>query len=197
MNQYFLNPTSRRDFIKTSAVLGGALLTPLGFSASAATNDQKLKVGLIGCGGRGTGAANQALNADKNVVLTAMADIFETSLRSSLGTLQKENPEKVQIAPENCFVGLNGFQKVIDSGVDLVILTTPPGFRPQHLKAAVDAGKHIFCEKPMGVDIPGVKRIIAAAEQAKSNRHEESTLIGRQGLQDEESAAGLGAGEAE
>ena len=170
MNPSFLSSTTRRNFIKTSAVLGGALIAPIGFSANAAPNTEKLKVGLIGCGGRGTGAANQALNADKNVALTAMADVFETSLRNSLGTLQKENPEKVQVPPENCFVGLDGFQKVIDSGVDVVILATPPGFRPQHLKAAVDAGKHIFCEKPVATDGPGIRSVLASVEEAKKKK---------------------------
>jgi len=170
MNQSFHHPTSRRDFIKTTAVLGGALMSPLGFSASAAPNTEKLRIGLIGCGGRGTGAASQALNADKNVALTAMADVFETNLRNSLGNLQKENGEKVQVPDANCFVGLDGYQKVIDSGVDLVILTTPPGFRPQHLKAAVDAGKHIFCEKPVATDGPGIRSVLASVEEVKRKK---------------------------
>ena len=119
MNQTIDKQTSRRDFLKTSsaAMIGGALASPLGFPsvASAAPNNKKLKVGLIGCGGRGTGAANQALNADENVVLTAMADVFENQLKRSLATLQKEIGEKVQVAPDHCFIGLDGFQKVIDS----------------------------------------------------------------------------------
>ncbi|MEO6034065.1 MAG: twin-arginine translocation signal domain-containing protein, partial [Verrucomicrobiota bacterium] len=122
MNQNLLNSTSRRNFIKTSAVLGGALISPLGFSSSAAPNDEKLKIGLIGCGGRGTGAASQALNADKNVVLIAMADILPESLSNSLNSLKKENGDKVQVAPDHSFVGLDAYQKVIGSGVDVVLL---------------------------------------------------------------------------
>jgi predicted dehydrogenase len=171
MNQTSDKQTSRRDFLKTSsaAVLGGALVSPLGFPsiASGASNNKKLKVGLIGCGGRGTGAVNQALHADENVVLTAMADVFENQLNNSLATLKKEIGDKVQVDPDHCFVGLDGYQKVINSGVDVVILATPPGFRPQHLKAAVDAGKHIFCEKPVATDAPGVRSVLASVEEAK------------------------------
>ena len=126
-----------------------------------------LRVGLIGCGGRGSGAASQALNADKNVVLTAMGDAFEDQLQKSLQSLQKEHPDKVKVAPEKCFVGLDAYQKVIDSGVDVVLLATPPGFRPVHLKAAVDAGKHIFCEKPMATDAPGVRSVLESVKAAK------------------------------
>lgn len=171
MNQTPDKQTSRRDFLKTSsaAMIGGALVSPLGFPsiASAAPNNIKLKVGLIGCGGRGTGAANQALHADNNVVLTAMADVFENQLNNSLATLKKEISDKVRVTPDHCFVGLDGFQQVINSGVDVVILATPPGFRPQHLKAAVDAGKHIFCEKPVATDAPGVRSVLAAVAEAK------------------------------
>jgi predicted dehydrogenase len=171
MNQTTDKQTSRRDFLKTSsaAVIGGALVSPLGFPsvAAGAPNNKKLKVGLIGCGGRGTGAANQALNADDNVVLTAMADVFENSLKGSLAALKKETGDKVQVASDHCFVGLDGYQKVIDSGVDVVILATPPGFRPQHLKAAVDAGKHIFAEKPVATDAPGVRSVLDSVAEAK------------------------------
>ncbi len=140
--------TSRRDFLKTSALLGSALAAPavLPGGLFAAENDKTLKIGLIGCGGRGSGAADQALNADKNVVLTAMADAFPEPLQASLKNLQKQHPDKVKVTPETQFVGLDAYQKLINSGVDVVLLATPPGFRPVHLKAAVDAGKHIFCE---------------------------------------------------
>src|SRR5208282_3199295 len=161
--------TTRRQFLKTSALAGGALMAPafLPQPASAAESDATLKVGLIGCGGRGTGAAGQALHADKNVVLTAMADVFEDRLQSSLGDLRHEVPEKVKVEPDHCFVGLDAYQKVIDSGVDVVLLATPPGFRPQHLKAAVAAGKHVFCEKPTATDAPGVRSVLESVEEAK------------------------------
>ena len=150
--------TSRREFLKASALVGSALAAPaiLPGSLFAKENTDTLRVGLIGCGGRGSGAASQALHADKNVVLTAMGDAFDDQLQRSLSSLQKEHGDKVKVTPEKCFVGLDAYQKVIDSGVDVVLLATPPGFRPVHLKAAVDAGKHIFCEKPMATDAPGV-----------------------------------------
>ncbi len=137
---------------------------------SFAANSDTLKVGLIGCGGRGTGAANQALSADKNVVLTAMADVFEGQLKGSLEALKKENGNKIQVDPDHQFVGLEAYQKVIDSGVDVVLLATPPGFRPVHLQAAVTAGKHVFCEKPVATDAPGVRSVLASVEEARSKK---------------------------
>lgn len=165
-------PTSRRQFLKTStaAAVGGIFAANLSFPEKGfAANSDTLRVGLIGCGGRGTGAANQALNADSNVILTAMGDVFEDRLQGSLKALQAEAKEKVQVTPDKCFVGFDAYQKVIDSGVDVVILTTPPGFRPYHLKAAVDAGKHVFCEKPVAVDAPGVRSVLESAAKAKKN----------------------------
>lgn len=173
-------PTSRRQFLKTSstAVIGGALVSHLSFPQKTfAADGDTLRIGLIGCGGRGTGAAEQALKADSNVVLTAMADVFEDRLQSSLGGLKSAkavNPktnkplgEQVKVDPDHCFVGLDAYQKVIDSGVDLVILASPPGFRPPHLQAAVAAGKHIFCEKPMATDGPGVRSVLATVAESK------------------------------
>lgn len=161
--------TSRRDFLKTSAVLGGALMAPaiLPSSSRGADSAETLKVGLIGCGGRGSGAAGQALAADKNVVLTAMGDVFQHQLDRSLEELQKKAPAQVKVDPDHRFIGLDAFQKVINSGVDVVILATPPGFRPQHLKASVDAGKHIFCEKPVATDGPGIRSVLESVEKSK------------------------------
>ena len=163
------NVTTRREFLKTSALLGGALAAPaiLPGKLFAKENSDTLRIGLIGCGGRGSGAANQALSADKNVVLVAMGDAFEDRLQSSLKNLQASHPDKVKVNPDKCFVGLDAYQKVIDSGVDVVLLTTPPGFRPVHLKAAIAANKHVFTEKPMATDAPGVRTVLAAAEEAK------------------------------
>jgi hypothetical protein len=143
--------TSRRDFLKTSAIVGTALAAPaiLPSGVYGASSDT-LKVGLIGCGGRGSGAADNALRADKNAVLTAMADAFEAPLQSSLQNLQKHHPEQVKVSRDKCFVGLDAFQKVIDSGVDVVLLCTPPGFRPQHLKAAIASGKNVFLREADG-----------------------------------------------
>ena len=162
-------PTSRRGFLRTStsAAIGGVAanlsLRYKGFAAS----DETLRVGLIGCGGRGSGATREALKADRYVALTAMGDVFENQLQNSLKALRKEAEDKVKVTPEKCFVGLDAYQKVIDSGVDVVILATPPGFRPQHLKAAVEAGKHAFCEKPMATDAPGVRSVLESVEIAK------------------------------
>ncbi|HEX4120242.1 MAG TPA: Gfo/Idh/MocA family oxidoreductase [Verrucomicrobiae bacterium] len=160
---------SRREFLKTSALAGGALIAPaiLKGQSSAAADGPLLKIGLIGCGGRGTGAASQALNADKNIALTAMADVFEDKLKASLDSLRHDAPDKVKVEEDHCFIGLDAFQKVIDSGVDVVLLTTPPGFRPRHLQAAVAAGKHIFCEKPVATDSPGVRSVLESVAAAK------------------------------
>jgi predicted dehydrogenase len=169
MKDASLNHTlSRRDFLRTSTILGSALAAPaiLPTRLFARIGDI-LRVGLIGCGGRGSGAADEALKADPNVQLTAMADAFEDRLQSSLKNLETAHPDKVKVTPDKCFVGLDAYQKVLDSGVDVVILATPPGFRPTHLTAAVAAGKHVFTEKPMATDSPGVRAVLAAAEEAK------------------------------
>ena len=170
MNQPTKNFTTRREFLGTSsAALGGALAAPAILSSNlfADVNSDTLRVGLIGCGGRGSGAADEALKADKNVILVAVGDAFEGRLQSSLKNLQTEHPDKVKVTPDKCFIGLDAYQKVIDSGVDLVILATPPGFRPAHIKAAVAAGKHVFTEKPMATDAPGVRSVLASVEEAK------------------------------
>ncbi|MCU0449520.1 MAG: Gfo/Idh/MocA family oxidoreductase [Bernardetiaceae bacterium] len=164
-----LNATTRRDFIKSAGTLatGVALAGPLGLNAEAQGRADTLKIGLVGCGGRGTGAASQALKADPNVVLTAMADIFPDHLAESLKNLSKMHPDKVKVDKAQQFVGMDAYQKLIESGVDVVLLATPPAFRPAHFEAAVKAGKHIFTEKPMAVDAPGVRRVLAASREAK------------------------------
>lgn len=168
MNTPSTHLATRREFLKTSAVLGTALAAPAILPGNLfAQNSETLRVGLIGCGGRGSGAASQALNADKNVVLTAMADVFDDPLQRSLAALQKDHGDRVKVTPDKCFVGLDAFQKVIDSGVDVVLLCSPPGFRPEHLKAAVKAGKHVFCEKPMATDSPGVRSVFESVRTAK------------------------------
>ncbi len=154
------NP-SRRDLLVAGAAMGGALAAlPLASNVHAAGSDL-LRVGLIGCGNRGTGAAVQALQADPNVKLIAMGDAFEDRLQNSLAILRKDAKvgDKVAVKPDHCFVGFDAYQKVIDC-CDVVLLCTPPGFRPAHLKAAVEAGKHIFAEKPVAVDAPGVRSVL-------------------------------------
>lgn len=172
-NPKLVQPTSRREFIKASstATLGGIFAANLAISQSSlGANADTLRVGLVGCGGRGTGAASQAIKADGNVHLTAMGDAFSDQLHRSLSVLQKQHPDKVKVTPDRCFVGMDAFQRVIDSGVDVVVLATPPGFRPAHFKAAVEAGKHIFCEKPMATDAPGVRSVIASVAEAKRKK---------------------------
>jgi myo-inositol 2-dehydrogenase/D-chiro-inositol 1-dehydrogenase len=165
--------TTRREFLGTSsALIGGAMAAPAILSGNlfAAENSSTLRVGLVGCGGRGTGAASQALHADKNVVLVAMGDAFNEKLQPALRELQKEHPERVKVTTEKCFVGVDAYQKVIDSGVDVVLLCSPPGFRPVHFAAAVAAGKHTFCEKPMATDVAGARSVIASAKLAKEKQ---------------------------
>jgi predicted dehydrogenase len=160
------SPSSRRDFLKTSAVLAaGTALAP---QAHAAGSDV-LRIGLIGCGGRGTGAASQALNADPNVKLVAMGDAFEDRLESSLDALkaEKEITDKIDVKKEHKFVGFDAYKQVTDCGVDVVLLTAPPGFRPLHLKYAIDKGKHVFAEKPVAVDGPGIRSVLATCAEAK------------------------------
>ena len=166
---------SRRQFLKTSsaAVVSGAVAARelIPGRVHAAGNDV-LRVGLIGCGGRGTGAAAQALKADAHVKLVSLGDAFTDRLQTSLSTLQnqKEIAHKIEVPPDRCFVGFDAYQSVLASGVDVVLLATPPHFRPMHLKAAIDAGKHVFAEKPVAVDAPGVRSVLAACEEAKQKK---------------------------
>jgi len=159
---------TRRRFLqnstKVTALAGFSIATQV-----YGTNNNILRVGLVGCGGRGSGAAAQALSTSDNVVLTAMGDVFENRLQSSLRNLKSNEQfgQRVKVSKDACFVGLDAYQKVIDSSVDVVLLATPPGFRPQHLRAAVEAGKHIFTEKPMATDAPGVRSVLQSAAIAK------------------------------
>jgi myo-inositol 2-dehydrogenase / D-chiro-inositol 1-dehydrogenase len=164
--------TSRRDVLKMAGVaLAGSTLPTFAIlnpnRAFAGVNADTLKIGLIGCGGRGSGAANQALKADPNVVLWAMGDIFKDKMDSSLENLTKVHGPKVKVDEGRKFIGFDAFKKVLDSGVDVVLLATPPHFRPEHLTAAINAGKHVFCEKPVAVDAPGVRKVLDAAKLAK------------------------------
>jgi predicted dehydrogenase len=156
----------RRDFLKTTGVIGGALVTGFPAILSGAPAAKALKVGLIGCGGRGTGAAAEALKADDYAELTAMADVFPEKIEASLSELRQASADKVKVEPSRQFMGLDAYEKVIASDVDVVILATPPGFRPIHLKAAVEAGKHIFCEKPASIDAPGVRSVLESVKVA-------------------------------
>ncbi|MEM9187020.1 MAG: Gfo/Idh/MocA family oxidoreductase [Planctomycetota bacterium] len=184
-------PESRRKFLKVSAALGGAAVFSQASSGQAATasgayepfSKKEIKVGLVGCGGRGTGAIRQILNAEGPIRLVAMADAFDYRLKSSLDTLKqvagKEGKaEAIDVPASRQHSGLDAYAKVIESDCDLVVLATPPGFRPAQFEAAVDAGKHVFMEKPVATDAPGIRRILAAGKKA-----EERGLAVQVGLQ--------------
>ncbi len=160
-------PNRRSFLMNTTAAVATTASLSLIQNAHAAGSD-KLKVGLIGCGGRGTGAAEQALTADKNTELYAMADAFEDRLEESLSAL-KSSPvaERVAVPKDRQYTGFDGYKSVIDQ-CDVVLLTTPPGFRPLHLEYAVEKGRHAFIEKPVAVDATGVRSVLASCEKAKT-----------------------------
>lgn len=165
-------PASRRDFLKSGAAVAGTLGLNLSMNARAfAAGSDQLKVGLIGSGGRGTGAAQQALTADSQVKLVAVGDVFRGQIDSSLSNLKANNriAEQVAVDEDHKFVGIDSYKKVIDC-CDVVLLTSPPGFRPVHLRAAVEAGKHIFTEKPMATDAPGCRSVIESVKLAKEKK---------------------------
>jgi predicted dehydrogenase len=160
---------SRRQFLKAAGALGAVAGGAMALNSNVhAGENNLLKIGLIGCGGRGTGAATQALKADNNVKLWAMADAFEDRLRQSHTTLQndRELAGKLDVSAERRFVGFEASRDVIAS-CDVVLLCTPPHFRPLHLRAAVEARKHVFAEKPVAVDAPGVRAVLASCETAR------------------------------
>jgi len=160
------NRTSRRDFIKSSAAVSLGVLAFDGSRVFAAGSD-KLRVGLIGCGDRGTGAAMDCLKSSENVELVAMGDAFGDRLDKSLARLSREVDDKVSVTREASFKGMNAYEKVIACDVDMVILATPPHFRPAHLKTAIEAGKHVFMEKPVAVDPVGIRSVIKSSELAE------------------------------
>lgn len=162
----------RRDFLKKTGMLlvGGAIGQSSIASPRMTSSQNVLRVGLIGCGGRGTGAALQALQADPNTVITAMGDVFEDRLEEAYAALNKKLPDRVKVPKERKFIGFDAYQKVVASDVDVVLLAAPPGFRPEHLKAAVNAKKHVFCEKPVAVDVPGIRTVLEAVEKAEANK---------------------------
>ncbi len=175
------NP-SRREFVKTSALVVSSAALASGASLARAAHisgDDEIKIALVGCGGRGTGAAAQALRTEGKVKLWAMADAFLPKVTNTLQRLERDLEEDqaaeqpnaltaaIDVPPERQFAGFDAYQKAIDSGVDLVIFAAPPGFRPLQFEAAIAADKHVFMEKPLAVDAPGVRRVLAANEEAK------------------------------
>jgi predicted dehydrogenase len=135
--------------------------------AAHVSSDETIRIGLIGCGGRGRGAADHAMNTSGPTKLVAAADAFEDNLGSAMNMLSRQHGDKVDVPPERQFTGFDAYQKVLEQDIDLVILATPPGFRPLHFEAAVNAGKHVFMEKPVAVDAIGVRKVVEAARQAK------------------------------
>jgi myo-inositol 2-dehydrogenase/D-chiro-inositol 1-dehydrogenase len=158
---------SRRDVIKTAgAVSAGMMAFPHVIRAQASSDNSLIRVGLIGCGGRGSGAADQTLSVPgSNVKLVAISDAFESKVQSAAKSLKAKHGEKVDLPPDRCFSGLDGYLKVLEH-CDLVILATPPGFRPFHFEAAVKAKKHVFMEKPVCVDAAGARKVLEAAKAA-------------------------------
>lgn len=192
-----LNPISRRDALKAGAVAAGALLTPSVFASALRRGDDALRVGVIGCGGRGTGAAFNAIEAHPSVRVVALADLFPDRLERSRAALAEgeELAGRGVVAPERCYHGFDAYQRLLnDGGLDMVVLATPPQFRPQHFAAAVAAGLHVFMEKPAAVCPAGVRMVIDAGEQARlanlsvvtgtQRRHQENYLAAMRELAD-------------
>jgi predicted dehydrogenase len=174
--------SSRRSFLKTtSALMGGAMLSANARIARSAhiSGSDEIKIALIGCGGRGIGAASQALATKGKVTLWAAADAFEDNVKAALDSIKNDvdrgkrdgdplyKDAKIDVPKERQFAGFDAYREAIDSGADVIVLATTPHFRPIHFEAAVQAGKHIFAEKPIATDAPGVRRFLAANEQAK------------------------------
>ncbi|MEC3967017.1 Gfo/Idh/MocA family oxidoreductase [Flagellimonas halotolerans] len=164
---------SRRNFVKNTALLSAGMVLPSMEMEGMANvfNNRKLKLALVGCGGRGTGAANQALQADEHIELVAMADAFEDRLTSSYNSLAEKyiNTGKINVKEKNKFYGFDAYKKAIDLA-DVVILATPPGFRPYHFAYAIENGKHVFMEKPVATDVPGVRKVLEAAKLAEEKK---------------------------
>ncbi len=169
--------SSRREFLAQSgAMVAGSVLAAGALSRAYAGENNTIRIGLVGCGGRGTGAARDAMLAGANMELVAMGDIFMPKVERSLARLLKIKEENaaleagIKVKPDHCFAGLDAYKKVIDSGIDYVLLCTPPGFRPEHIEYAVEKGVHIFAEKPCATDSPGVRRILALEDEMKRKK---------------------------
>jgi predicted dehydrogenase len=153
---------TRRDFVATAAFLSAVPLV------HAAGQETTIKIGLVGCGGRGTGAAVDCMNSSPNIQLTALGDMFPDRIKGAQRTLGTISGYKV--SDENVFTGFDAYKQVVDSGVDLVLFATPPGFRPMHFEYAVQKGKHVFLEKPVAVDPVGVRKVIEVGKIAKEKK---------------------------
>ncbi|MCL5271061.1 MAG: Gfo/Idh/MocA family oxidoreductase, partial [bacterium] len=159
---------SRRHFIQSSAIAGLTVLAA-GPAGVFAAQPDKIRVGVIGCGNRGTGAAIDCVHSSKNVELVALGDLFKDHLDTARTRMLKElGPEPLKYTDETCFAGFDSIKSVLACDLDMVILATPPHFRPAHFKAVIEAGKHVFMEKPVAVDPLGVRSVLATADLAKS-----------------------------
>jgi predicted dehydrogenase len=161
---------SRRSFLRTSAAaVSAAALSPLPIPSVHAAGSGTIKIGMIGCGGRCTGAAEDALNAGPDVQLTAMADVFEHRVKGSLQQLKKTKTDQVKVDPDRCFVGFDGYKKVIECS-DAVLIACASKFHARYARAALEAGKHVFVEKPHAIDTAGIKELEAAIRIAKEKK---------------------------
>jgi predicted dehydrogenase len=159
---------SRRDFLKTAAAAAiGTTLAGREIHGAFAQGSDAIRIGLIGCGGRGSGAVGDAIEGAPGVTLVAMADAFPDRLNESRTRLRKSHGARIDVPDDRAFSGFDAFERVLATDANYIILATPPGFRPQHLKAAVAAGKHIFCEKPVAVDGAGIRTVLAVYEEAQ------------------------------
>ncbi len=159
---------SRREFLKTTASVGAAVAGGLVLQRSVhAAGSDTIKIGLVGCGGRGSGAAVNAMNAGKHIKLVAMADIFEDKMAAAVRNLKAVKPDQFAVDKDHQFVGFDAYQKVIDSDIDVAVIACASRYHPDYLQAAITAGKHVFLEKPHGVDVPHVHKVVAACEEAK------------------------------
>lgn len=156
---------TRRDFLQTAVATTVTATTVTRGLSTGVPDKPALKAGLIGCGGRGRGAAHDLLKSAPNVQITALADVFQDRLDSTRKSLEETGQT---ISKDRCFIGFDAYQKLIETDIDMVLLATPPHFRPQHFAAAVEAGKHVFMEKPVAVDPVGIRSILATGEKAAS-----------------------------
>jgi predicted dehydrogenase len=160
---------TRRDFLKTStAAVSAAALSAIAPGAHAAGSDV-IRVGVVGCGGRGSGAAVNAMNADPGVRLVALADVFVDRARGKVAGLKQQKPNQVTVDDAHCFGGLDGYRRVIECA-DVVLIACAAKFHPMYTKAAIEAGKHVFCEKPHAIDPAGIHDLLAATEMAKQKK---------------------------
>lgn len=162
--------SSRRRFLQDSSavLMGGTLAATLGSARSVhAAGSDIIKVGLIGCGGRGSGAAVNAIRAGSDIRIVALADAFEDRLKHCRNLITRQEPKQFVVPDDQCFVGFDSYKQLLECDVDVVLLCSPPHFRPAHLRAAIEANKHVFCEKPVAVDPTGIRSVLETTELAK------------------------------